>query len=493
MTLEEILADLAPRIVNGDFLPFIGAGCSRDLLHGYDWHGITAATAEALGIPVSADGPGIAQQYEDRFGRSALGGFLHERLTISDFDDAKGTAQIALMEMHFPIYYSTNVDNVTEACYAKYGRRLNVVVDPPDLRKIKMGNPTLMKFHGSSESPDSLVWTTSHYERRRADREHFMHIRLRSDLLTHSLMFIGYSLSPDDAHVRNLLLEMQTHYRDAMRDSVLIGYGTAKADFSSYGVRVISTAELYPTLDPSTAFNQFLSDLGKEATKANVDLEITTLLTPSGPTPQMSISEYQLSNVEKACGEQSLLNAINTFREHLDAHMIPHDLEQRVCDLYCALCARATTAAEAEEVESALINLQFHDKKLYFKAYAETFAIRWIGGRRFMLLSHLPDEPATRMILIAMAAQSLKERNLPRNKRFADWVAQNARFGSEILTKLDVNAEAEIVAIFSDIFNGSPRENPLSREYKSTFPFMSFQEIHRSMLDSLPRKPRRPF
>jgi hypothetical protein len=494
MTRDDALRELASRIVKGDFVPFIGSGVSRDILHGYDWPTITSAMADELGIKPDRGGPAVAQLFQDRFGRLRLAAFLNDRLRIEHFDDALGDAHIALMEMRFPIYYSTNSDNVTETCYNKYGRRLCPIVNVDDLRNVAMGDPMLLKFHGDTAFPDSLVWTTSDYDKRRQQPEHFMHVRLRSDLLTHSLLFIGYSLSPHDEHVRQLLSEMQATNGPAMRDSVLIGYGDFSADLTPFGVRIISTADMYPDMTNSQALHQFLCDLGSEVTRASVDAEIRTIFTPPTPAPRPVLSVHQLETIESVCPDLSVLEAVAIFRANIDAVLIPRDSEPRVASLYGDICNRASTAGDLQRVEYATVNLQLEDKSLYFAIYSDMLAMRRIATTSVMPppLNHLPDDAVIRAVLIALAADKLRKCGIARRGPFATWVANNSRFGRELFAGMDGSLRQYLTSTFQDIFETVPDQNPLLRDYTSHFPQMRYEEIRGTMLESLPRKPWRP-
>jgi hypothetical protein len=496
MDRDSELRELAQRIVEGDFVPFIGAGCSRDLLQGFDWAGITRATADALGIEATPDAPAIAQQYEDKFGREALVRFLDERLTITEFEDSKGQSQIALMELRFPVYYTTNVDNVTETCYARYGHGLTVIVEPSDLKKRHLAVPALMKFHGDTKHADRLVWTTNDYAKRKADDDNFMHVVLRADLLVHSFMFIGYSLSPDDAHVRSLLLSMQEKCAPAMRDSVLILYGNrGEGNFSEFGIRIIATGDLYPHLSSGEALQQFLTDLGVEVKKIDTERELQDLLTPAVPSPVPVLSDYDLKSAELTIPNQPVGVGVNTFRATCDGTRIPKDFQERVFNLYSGLCRRAGKA-DVQPLIYATLNLYLSDGEWLLRLYAEAYALHHLDEASIVPIKGPNETPDFRAALIAMAAAILKERNIPRNQTFANWVVRNAHFGNEVLQLLEAKGtkiKDDVVAAFDDIFKGSARTNPLKADYKPPFPIKTFGDIAADMQAAFPKSPKRPF
>jgi len=63
----------------------------------------------------------------------------------------------------------------------------------------------IIKFHGDCEKTDLVLTEESHFAR--MDFETALDIQFRADLLQHSVLFIGYSLS--DMNVRYMLYRMQ--------------------------------------------------------------------------------------------------------------------------------------------------------------------------------------------------------------------------------------------------------------------------------------------
>jgi hypothetical protein len=119
-------------------------------------------------------------------------------ITIDDFVDSNGAAYLFLMGLQVRSYYTTNQDNVFEKCFAKYKRSLNVVASLDEMVTLDPTAPTLYKYHGSLDQPESIVFTATSYKQRYFSRTklwdfHPMDIRLFSDLLGKSLLFIGYS------------------------------------------------------------------------------------------------------------------------------------------------------------------------------------------------------------------------------------------------------------------------------------------------------------
>ncbi len=220
---DGVLGSLAADLADFAVVPFVGAGCSLGLTKEADWKAVTDVLAGGLELVEWTSETVVAQTYEDRFGREALVTALRERLTLSAFDDERGATHLALLCLHFPAIYTTNVENAIELGHTKYGRPLNVVSELNDLRNVVPGRTVLYKYHGDLQHPANLVWTEGDYARRKAREDFVLNVRLRSDLLTKKLLFVGYSVR--DPHIVELLAMAQRLYADGIRGGVVIAAG----------------------------------------------------------------------------------------------------------------------------------------------------------------------------------------------------------------------------------------------------------------------------
>ena len=112
-----------------------------------------------------------------------------------------------IVELEFPIVYTTNYDRWLERAYSAYGKPIHKIASVGDLVKTKPGASTeIIKFHGDFDDDASIVLTESTYFERMSF-ETPLDIRLRSDSLARPLLFVGYSLS--DPNMRYLLYKLQ--------------------------------------------------------------------------------------------------------------------------------------------------------------------------------------------------------------------------------------------------------------------------------------------
>jgi hypothetical protein len=112
-----------------------------------------------------------------------------------------------IVELNFPIIYTTNYDRWLERAHEAHGRTVHKIAGVGDLVKPKVPGATeIIKFHGDFDDDASIVLTESSYFQRMGF-ETPLDIRLRSDSLARPLIFVGYSLA--DPNMRYLLYKLQ--------------------------------------------------------------------------------------------------------------------------------------------------------------------------------------------------------------------------------------------------------------------------------------------
>ena len=111
-----------------------------------------------------------------------------------------------IVDLNFPIIYTTNYDRWIEEAYKAKGKPFLRIASVGDLAKPTHGETEIIKFHGDFSNDESLVLTESSYFNRMSF-ETPLDIKLRSDSLGRPLLFIGYSLA--DPNMRYLLYKLQ--------------------------------------------------------------------------------------------------------------------------------------------------------------------------------------------------------------------------------------------------------------------------------------------
>ena len=117
-----------------------------------------------------------------------------------------------IVELKFPIIYTTNYDAWLERAHELYGKEFTKVTGVDDFYKVKPGVSQVVKFHGDFDDKASIVLTESDYFDR-LDFEAPLDIKLRHDLLGRTALFIGYSLT--DVNIRYMLFRLNQQWKAA--------------------------------------------------------------------------------------------------------------------------------------------------------------------------------------------------------------------------------------------------------------------------------------
>ncbi|WNS78152.1 SIR2 family protein [Domibacillus sp. DTU_2020_1001157_1_SI_ALB_TIR_016] len=115
-----------------------------------------------------------------------------------------------LIELNFPLIYTTNFDRWLEEAHDFYGKPYTKITNVADITQIEEGKTQIVKFHGDFDDDSSIVLTESSFFKR-LDFETSLDIKLRSDSLEKSLLFIGYSLS--DINIRYMLYKLHNQWK----------------------------------------------------------------------------------------------------------------------------------------------------------------------------------------------------------------------------------------------------------------------------------------
>jgi hypothetical protein len=194
-----------------DALLFVGAGVSMNL--GVpSWRQLTAHIAERLGYDPEefarlGDDQTLAEYYALQVGSI---GPLRSWMDVEWHRDAEEKVRRSdihrlIVELGFPVIYTTNYDRYLELAHAAHGVRYAKVSNLAEMTGVAPGVTRIVKFHGDFEDDASIVLTeSSHFERLSPDGP--LDLKLRADLLGRVALFVGYSVS--DVGVRHLLYRL---------------------------------------------------------------------------------------------------------------------------------------------------------------------------------------------------------------------------------------------------------------------------------------------
>ena len=356
--MSELIRHLAAKAHEHQLVPFIGAGCSLGHVQ-VDWDGITQVMASCLTPQPSGTNAQIAEAYVRSFGERALAELLAQHLLLKEFQDERGTIPLEILALELRALYTTNQDNVFELAAERYGRPIVVVSTLEDLRKVRSGDRILYKFHGAIEHPESLVFTDSQYRIRMNSTDHFMDIRLRSDLLTKSLLFVGYSFR--DPNVKVLLQELQTRFPKSLPGSYLIAHQWSQDLHelcANFGVECVDPAANIgaPSTDATENLGEFLGTLCEETLALYTSAELDNLLTPKRPVPARVAIRRQIETIA-TLASTGAAGALTAFRGTCDRTIIPLAFQATVSGALVEIIQRSAPEQDGE-IKGALFNLQ---------------------------------------------------------------------------------------------------------------------------------------
>lgn len=218
----QINPELISALRNRKVILFAGAGLSMNL--GLpSWSALMEHMAAELGFKADeflklANFLELAEYYKIQRGsigplRSWMDTHFHpEHINIKDSEPHR-----LIVDLDFPIIYTTNYDRWIEKAYEAYNKPYNKISDIFDLTKSKTDVTEIVKFHGDFDNDDSIVLTeTSYFERLALDSA--LDVKLRADSLGKSFLFIGYSLS--DIDIRYLLFKLQKLWGNALEKNI---------------------------------------------------------------------------------------------------------------------------------------------------------------------------------------------------------------------------------------------------------------------------------
>jgi len=206
----------------------------------------------------------LAEYYRIKHGSlGALRSWMDRNWSVSREQVEGSRLHRLIVELDFPIIYTTNYDRNLEAAFEIHGKEFVKVANVRDVAKIRPEVTQIVKYHGDFDDDASLVLTeTDYFDRLTFDSP--LDVKFRADALGRTILFVGYSLS--DMNIRLLLHRLwQTwrrsgHEQDRPPSFVFMPQGNPveEAVLARWGITALSEE----TDDPQEALCSFLAHLG---------------------------------------------------------------------------------------------------------------------------------------------------------------------------------------------------------------------------------------
>lgn len=195
---------------------FVGGGVSQNL--GLpDFQALIQHIAQQLGFPADAlpvsEYSVMAEAFLLKNGSlKNLRDWMDATWHPANIDICQSRLHNLIVDLDFPILYTTNYDHWLEIAFEKRGRPFHKITSVADLATAPKECTEIIKFHGDLSDVDSLVLTESSYFQR-MDFESPLDIRLRADSLARPILFLGYSLQ--DVNTRYLLYRLEELWKSS--------------------------------------------------------------------------------------------------------------------------------------------------------------------------------------------------------------------------------------------------------------------------------------
>ena len=201
---------LIEAVRNGTVILFAGAGVSKNL--GLpEWSKLISHMAEEVGFDPEVflslgDYLALAEYYVlCRGSIGSLRSYMDVQWHRNDIKIEDSEIHRLITLLKFPIIYTTNYDRWLEKAFDHYKRPHHVITGVRDLVNVREDTTQIVKFHGDFTDDASIVLTESSYFER-LSFEGPLDIKLRSDVLGRTILFVGYSMS--DINMRYLFYKL---------------------------------------------------------------------------------------------------------------------------------------------------------------------------------------------------------------------------------------------------------------------------------------------
>lgn len=268
-----IPSDLARAVAEKQVIPFVGAGVSMSLgLPSY------ATLIRQIGEQLGFDGDifhglgdylTLAEYYHlHKKGLDALQVHLRANWKRTQKEVEASPVHSAIVELGCDLIYTTNFDGFIEQAHRGLNRRYRAIRSVKDIVNLRDGRTHIVKLHGDLTSPSTMVFTESSYFER-LSFESPLDVKLRSDALGKSLLFIGYSLS--DINIRYLLFRLQKQWETETKKNLRPKSYVFLGQPNPVQEDVLRHRGIEPIVatgtNPSAALSDFLKALKQQADK----------------------------------------------------------------------------------------------------------------------------------------------------------------------------------------------------------------------------------
>ena len=203
----------------------------------------------------------MAEYFVSKKSKGELRREIEKDLRIDPAKLSSSKSHELLVKLNPHSIYTTNYDDGIEEAFKFYNLPHSVIRNINDMKTAESGATSIYKFHGDLNDDESLVITETNYFER-LEFEDPLDIRLRSDILDNTLLFLGYSLN--DINARYMFYKLSKINRKLKKHSdsctaIMVTFGISDIQreiLNSWGIEI-------KELDPSTKTQSVVEFLDK--------------------------------------------------------------------------------------------------------------------------------------------------------------------------------------------------------------------------------------
>lgn len=464
----KLLNEISDLCSENRIIPFLGAGCSASILN-CDWDSLMNEIVAQYNISDSGNMK-IAQRFIDQYGKDKFCEFLKDKLSINDFDDDKGYVYLAVASMAIGTIYTTNQDNVMEKCCEKHGFKYKSIITIEDLISAKIGEGLYLKYHGDYSIPESVVFSEEDYLDRIDDKDYFIDVKLKADMLGRNILFIGYSFR--DINLKLFFRRLKNVFGRIPRSYMIVWElsDELQKECNKYNIEIINPKEIYPDEDSPTAYFKTITKFNNLVFKKKSHLSIDDFF--NYKYSKKVVSSLEIDALNRLLGTVENEEFIKKFRTKMDGTLIPDDFEIAVVKLFIRLSI-SCSEEDAKQLDGLMFNLKLKNRfnifiiMVYF--YIAYNSMPEDYNDNFSYLSiRLPSYPEELIVFaLAVAFEVLTKQNIP--------VSDYYRGPISIITDRSINVNALPVNIksyiscqFENVWKQkyTTCENPIKRQLR---------------------------
>lgn len=191
-----------------------------------------------------------------------LKNWMKSEWNVSDEIIKKSKIYNYITELNCKLIYTTNYEHSLEKAFSLKNKKCKQITGISDLVDIDPDTTQIIKFHGDMEKDSHIVLSESDYFDR-LDFESPLDIKLRSDMLGKSILFIGYSLS--DINIRLLTYKLDTLWKKTNKTTLRPESFIFLATPNPIQEKIFKNRKITPVIgkniDPSKSLEEFLKSL----------------------------------------------------------------------------------------------------------------------------------------------------------------------------------------------------------------------------------------